>query len=148
MSLNSGLRSPYYRIGGLVFFGRMLDKIRLNGAGKLPEDYAKNVGKGFDMRCAEHLGLPYETIVKRTLEGGTDEEILAWCRGNGAKRSELEVEMWNCFIMKRGWRDSASDIIKRRIAEDSLEGKPIETFFDLIDYDEGRDPGATQPWKV
>jgi hypothetical protein len=148
MSLNSGLRSPYDRVGGLVFFGRMLDKIRLNAAGRLPADYSKNVGKGFDMRCAEHLGVIYDEIVKRTLEGGTDEEILAWCRAKGGPRTEIQVEMFNSFLMKRGWRDNASDIIKRRIVEDGLTDKPIETFFDLIEYDEGRDPVATQPWRV
>lgn len=148
MSLNSGLRSPYERVGGLVFFGRMLDKIRINASGMLAPDYNRNVGKGFDMRCAEHLGVPYEDIVKRTLEGGADEEILAWCRERGGPRSEIQVEMFNSFLMKRGWRDSASDVLKRRIAEDGLAGKPIETFFDLIEYDEGRDPAAIQPWRT
>lgn len=148
MSLNSGLRSPYDRTGGLVFFGRMLDKIRLHAAGRLPADYGKNIGKGFDMRCAEHLGVIYDEIVKRTLEGGTDEEILAWCRAKGGPRTDIQIEMFNSFLMKRGWRDNASDIVKRRIVEDGLTDKPIETFFDLIDYDEGRDPVATQPWRV
>src|SRR3954462_15604043 len=32
-----GLRSPSEQVGGLVHFGRMLDKIRLAAAGKLPE---------------------------------------------------------------------------------------------------------------
>jgi gluconokinase len=143
-----GLRSPYDRVAGLVYFGRMIDKIRLHAAGTLPEDYHKNVGKGFDMRCAEHIGLPYDVIVKRALEGGTVEEVLAWCRENGAPRSEFEIEMWNCFLLKRGWRDSASDIVAKRIGEYGITGKPAETFFDLLDYDEGRDPHATQPWKV
>jgi gluconokinase len=143
-----GLRSPYDRVVGLVFFGRMLDKIRLHAAGKLPADYSRNVGKGFDMRCAEHLGVIYDDIVKRTLEGGTDEEIFAWCRAKGGPRTDIQVEMFNSFLMKRGWRDSTSDVLKRRIGEDGLTDKPIETFFDLIEYDEGRDPAATQPWRV
>jgi hypothetical protein len=33
-----GLRSPSVMVGGLVDFGRMLDKIRLAAAGKLPAD--------------------------------------------------------------------------------------------------------------
>jgi hypothetical protein len=148
MSINSGLRSPYDRIGGLVYFGRMLDKIRLHAAGRLPADYHKNIGKGFDMRCAEHLGVIYDEIVKRTLEGGTDEEILAWCRAKGGPRTEIQIEMFNSFLMKRGWRDNATEVLKRRITEDRLTDKPIETFFDLIEYDEGRDPVATQPWRV
>jgi len=33
-----GLRSPSAKVGGLVYFGSMLDKIRLHAAGKLPSD--------------------------------------------------------------------------------------------------------------
>jgi gluconokinase len=106
----------------------MLDKIRLHAAGKLPADYSRNVGKGFDMRCAEHLGVIYDDIVKRTLEGGTDEEIFAWCRAKGGPRTDIQVEMFNSFLMKRGWRDSTSDVLKRRIGEDGLTDKPIEGF--------------------
>ena len=34
----------------------------------------------------------------------------------------------------------------QRIAEYGLTGRPIETFFDLNDYDEGRDPVSMQAW--
>ena len=44
----SGLRSSYERVGGMVFFGRMLDKIRVHARGELPPDY--NRGTGFDER--------------------------------------------------------------------------------------------------
>jgi len=47
------------------------------------------------------------------------------------------------------WRQSALTRggIQQRVIESGLQGKGIETFFDLIEYDEGRDPAATQPWK-
>lgn len=34
-----GLRSGYEEVGGICFFDRMLDKIRLHAAGQLPTDY-------------------------------------------------------------------------------------------------------------
>jgi len=34
----SGLRSCYAKVGRFVYFGRMLDKIRLHAAGRLPAD--------------------------------------------------------------------------------------------------------------
>jgi hypothetical protein len=34
-----GLRSLYEKVGGIVYFGRMLDKIRLHASGRLPEGY-------------------------------------------------------------------------------------------------------------
>jgi gluconokinase len=45
------LRSPSEKIGGLFYFGRMLDKIWLHAKGELPSDYHENLGKGFDEKC-------------------------------------------------------------------------------------------------
>lgn len=39
-----GLRSPYAKVGRLVYFGRMLDKIRFHAMGKLPPEYETNLG--------------------------------------------------------------------------------------------------------
>ena len=49
-------------------------------------------------------------------------------------------------MMKRGWRDPGADILAQRIAESHLEGKPIMTMFDYLDFDEGRDPVAAKSW--
>jgi Domain of unknown function (DUF5069) len=46
-----GLRSPSEKVGGLFYFGRMLDKMRLHARGKLPADYHENLGKGFDEKA-------------------------------------------------------------------------------------------------
>jgi hypothetical protein len=40
-----GLRSCYDKVGRLIYFGRMLDKIRLHAAGQLPPDYVENLGE-------------------------------------------------------------------------------------------------------
>jgi gluconokinase len=148
-----GLRSPYAKVGRLVYFGRMLDKIRLHAAGTLPADYQDNLGDAkpgmFDTRCCEFLRVSYADIRRRTLEGGTDEDLLAWVERRGSRRADGECEVWNAFLMKRGWHDHPDSVkrLRRRIEECGLAGKPIETFFDFIDYDEGRDPGATRPWE-
>ena len=39
MAAVDGLRSAYAKVGGLVYFGRMLDKIRLADENKLPAGY-------------------------------------------------------------------------------------------------------------
>ena len=141
-----GLRSNYDQTGRLVYFGRMLDKIRLHAAGQLPADYQANLGKGFDARCLGFLGVDHTALAARTLQGGTNEEILAWCHERGGARSDDQCAWWNSFMMKRGWRDEASGHLQKRISEFGLTGKPIETFFDLNEYDEGRDPVGTQAW--
>jgi gluconokinase len=143
-----GLRSPYSKVGPLVYFGRVLDKIRLHAAGKLPADYIANLGKALDGRCMAFLGVDYEDLKARTLAADlTDEQILAWCHARGGPRTEEQFEVWNGFMMKRGWRDAGAGILAKRIAESKLEGKPITTMFDYLDFDEDRDPIAVRAWE-
>jgi hypothetical protein len=145
-----GLRSPYAKVGRLVYFGRMLDKIRLHAIGKLPPEYQTNLGdaqpKLNDGRCCRFLGIEYQALVARTLEGGTDEEILAWAHAHGTPRTDEECDIWNRFMTKGGWRDDRSARLQQLVAEYGLVGRPIETVFDLFDYDEGRDPATEKPW--
>jgi len=147
-----GLRSCYAKTGRLVYFGRMLDKIRLHAAGRLPPDYVANLGDTgeptfFDARCCRFLRVAYAGLRERTLAGGTDEEILAWCHEKGGARTDEECEIWSMFLSKRGWRDRAAALLRQRAAELGVGDKPVVTWFDLIDYDEGRDPAAERPWE-
>ena len=41
-----GLRSCYAKVGRLIYFGRMLDKIRLHAAGRLADEYHAQLGDG------------------------------------------------------------------------------------------------------
>jgi len=145
-----GLRSVYAKVGRLVYFGRMLDKIRLHAAGKLPADYVANLGEEkfntLDGRLCRFLVLRYTALRDRTLAGGTDEEILAWAQAKGTARTDEECHIWNRFIVKLGWRDERSAVLPERILAAGLTGKPIETIIDHIEFDEGRDPVATQAW--
>ncbi len=143
-----GLRSPYLKVGRLVYFGRMLDKIRLQAAGRLPAaDYAANLGKGFDGRCCNFLRVNYDDLKARTLTGGTDEELLTWAHERGGARTDEECEVWNGFMCKRGWRDAGAEVLAKRIKESALEGRPVTTMFDYLDYDEGRENAADRPWE-
>jgi hypothetical protein len=134
-----GLRSPYETVGGLYHFGRMLDKIRLHAAGKLPADYIPNLGTGFDGRCCQFLGIDYKNLVERVKQGGTDEEIFQWSMANGRKPATPEFDVINGFMSKSGWRDAGSARLVQRLAEASLSHRTdIQTFFDFIDADEDR----------
>ena len=144
-----GLRSPYAKVGRLVYFGRMLDKIRLHAAGALPvADYVPNLGEGFDARCCAFLRIAYADLKARVLAGDlSDDQLLAWAEQRGTPRSDEDCETWNGFMMKRGWRDAVADRLRQRVAESGLESKPIMTMFDYIDFDEGRDPVAARAWE-
>jgi gluconokinase len=133
------LRSPYAKTGGIVYFARMLDKIRLHAKETLPADYIANLGAGFDLRCVQLLHVPYEAVVSRTAEGGEDDAVLAWCFEQGRRPSQDEIEIWNEFMRKRGWNDDGSARLKERLAEAGFADRTdVQTFFDYIDLDEGR----------
>ena len=134
-----GLRSPSVKVGGIVYFGRLLDKIRQHAKGQLPSDYQANLGRGFDSSCTKFLRIDYNRLMDRVKEGGSDEEILQWCFGNGSRPSDDEVYVWNEFMRKRGWNDELSEILKRRKKEAGMAGRSeIQTMFTFIDADEGR----------
>jgi hypothetical protein len=135
--------SDYCETNGLVYFARMLDKIRLHAAGKLAEGYFVGVEDPtfFDARCTRFLGVNYDQLVERTLRGGSDEEILEWCFARGRRRSEEEIQIWNAFLLKRGWRDEASEDLaaaKKRAGWEDRDD--IQTWVDLHDAEEGRSP--------
>ena len=146
-----GLRSCYAKVGRLVYFGRMLDKIRLHAAGRLPAEYIANLGDSqlqtLDGRCCRFLGVPHDQIKARTLEGGDDGAILAWVEARGTSRTDEECHMWNRFLVKLGWRDERSHVLPQRILNSGLTGKLIETVVDHIEFDEGRDPVAERAWE-
>lgn len=135
-----GLRSPHDKVGGLVYFGRMLDKIKLHAQGKLPSDYHQALGGGFDGRCCAFLGVKYEDVTARVKLGGEDQDILEWCFENGRRPATEEIDAWNDYLRKRGWRDDASKRLAERKKESGFAHRDeIQCFFDYLDADEGRD---------
>lgn len=138
-----GLRSPAEKVGGLVYFGRMIDKMRLAAEGKLPAAWEAKRGDGtrgtFDWRCCHLLRIRYSDLEAEVLAGGkSDEELLEWACAGGRRPDEEEIEVWNGFMAKRGWRDSGTPFLHQRLAELGLPPGTVETMFEFIDLDEGR----------
>ena len=144
MSNVSGLLSPYDQTGGMVYFARMLSKIRLHAKGELPQEYVDFLGpceNSFDWRCSLFLGVDYDSIVERTLQGGSDEEVLEWAFQHGRGPTVQDIQLWNGFMTKRGWKDEASDRLRFRCEEAGFGPElGIETMFQFLDIDEGRTP--------
>jgi gluconokinase len=135
--------SDYRETKGLIYFARMLDKIRLSAAGRLPPGYFLGVEDPthFDARCTKFLGVDYHELVARTLRGGSNEEILDWCFAHGRTPGEEEILVWNAFISKRGWRDASSGDLKAAKERNGWEDRnDIQTWVDLHDAEEGRTP--------
>ena len=132
-------KSPAETVGGIVYFGRMVEKIRLLAAGELHPDLHANLGKGFDERCVDFLGVKYDALRDKVLEGLDDGQALEWCFNSGVRPTEEQIEVWNGFMSKRGWNDEVAEILARRKKESGFESRDeIQTMFQYIDADEGR----------
>ena len=96
--------SDYRETKGLIYFARMLDKIRLNAEGRLAPGYFLGVEDPtfFDARCTRFLGVDYDELAARTLQGGSDEEILDWCFARGKKPGEEDILDLECVYLQTG----------------------------------------------
>jgi hypothetical protein len=138
--------SDHIETKGLIYFARMLAKIRLHAEDRLAPGYFVGVDDDptlFDARCTRFLAVNYDELVERTLKGGSDEEILEWCFERGRRPSEEEISIWNAFLRKRGWRDEASADLQAAKERSGLADRDdIQTWVDLHDAEEGRTPSA------
>lgn len=140
---NTFPRSPYDRVGGLVYLPRLLDKIRLRLRGELPPDYHANLGRGFDLRFCEFLEVAYENLVARVEAGDDDAQVLAWCGLNGRRPTDAQIHMWNEFLRKCGWNDDYTPRLRSRLEGLGMSDRgDVQTMFDLLEVDEGRPPGG------
>ena len=96
-TLIPGLRSPFEQVNGLVYFGRMLDKMRLAAAGELPPDWDAARGTkhktSFDSRCCRFLQIDSAVLEAETLKRDkTDAELLVWAFQCGQQQTETKLE--------------------------------------------------------
>ena len=134
-------KSPKEMTKGMIYFPRMLDKIRRHARGELPEEYHKNLGipRSADGACCNFLRVHYRDLRERVLQGGSDEEILEWCFEKGRRPNEFDIRMWNSFASKLGWRDVATAVLDEAKKKAGISDRAdIDTIPDFIDFDEGR----------
>jgi hypothetical protein len=134
-------RSAYDQTSGLVYFARMLDKIRLQAAGELGRDYLAHIGKAMDLRTCVFLHVDYAALAERVRAGASDAEAWAWCAQQGHALSEIDLLVYNGFSTKRGLRDEVSAELEQFKAASGLADRTeIQTFFDYFEVDEQRRP--------
>jgi hypothetical protein len=131
-------RSPYERLGGYVHLPRLIDKARLHGKGLLDGYNYKTVG--FDKHLLAFLKLDPDAFEKAATESEDDAAVLDWIQQNSATHTPDEIEEWNQAMISRH-PDTA--VKKARflhfLKEAGGEGRSdIGTYFDLIEFDEGR----------
>jgi hypothetical protein len=133
--------SPKEMTKGMMYFPRMLDKIRLHVRGGLHEDYLKNFGavRTLDSACCNFLRIHHRDLCERVKQGGSNEEILEWCFEKGRRLNQGDLVVWNAFASKLGWCDFATPNLEEAKRKHGLADRDdIVTIPDLIDFDEGR----------
>ena len=131
-------RSPYERLGGYVHLPRLIDKAKLNSRGLLNGYNYKTVG--FDKHLLTFLKLNPDAFEEAATRLDDDDAILEWVLKNGAQHSPDAIDHWNETMIARE-PDTAAK--KARFLHFLKEAggevrKDIRTYFDLIEFDEGR----------
>jgi hypothetical protein len=131
-------RSPYERLGGYVHLPRLIDKARLHRQGLLDGYNYKSVG--FDKHLLAFLKVDPDAFEKAANELEADAAVFAWVLENAVRHTAEEIEQWNQAMISRH-PDTAEK--KARFVHFLKEAggagrKDIRTYFDLIEFDEGR----------
>jgi hypothetical protein len=108
-------KSPKETTRGMMYFPRMLDKIRLHARGELHEDSHRNFGslRTADSACCNFLPVHH--------------------------LNEGDLLVWNGFVSKLGWRDFATPTLEQAKKKAGIfDRDDIATIPDLIDFDEDR----------
>lgn len=131
-------RSPYEKLGGYVHLPRLIDKAKLHRQGLLNGYNYKTVG--FDKHLLAFLKLDPDAFEEAAHRLDNDAAILKWVTQNGVRHEEEAIEQWNQAMISRH-PDTAAKKARflHFLKEAGGEGrKDILTYFDLIEFDEGR----------
>ena len=131
-------RSPYEKLGGYVHLPRLIDKAKLHRKGLLDGYNYKTVG--FDKHLLSFLKLDAEAFEEAVNRLDDDAAILKWVQENCAKHSVEAIEHWNQAMVSRHPDTAAKKARFTHFLKESggAGRKDIRTYFDLIEFDEGR----------
>lgn len=131
-------RSPYEKLGGYVHLPRLIDKAKLHRQGLLKGYNYK--ATGFDKHLLTFLKLDGDAFEEAVNRLGDDEAILNWVRESGVKHPPEAIEQWNEAMISRHPDTAAKKVrFAHFLKEAGGDGrKDIRTYFDLIEFDEGR----------
>jgi len=139
MDLMKGVpKSPYEKLGGIVFLPRAIDKGRADLAGKLGEYISRT---GFSARLFEFLGIPADEFVEALRERPTDEAVWAWVSKRMTARTKAEIEEFNQTMVNltpqtpEAWERFRTHLAKMGQSQRT----DITRQFDRLDLDEGRE---------
>ena len=134
-------RSPYEKLGGLVFLPRTIDKGRADLAGTLG-DYISRTGRS--QRLYAFLGVTADEFVEALRDRPTDDEMWEWLATRMPPRNPEEIADFN----RQMWQSTPEDACDTWTWDQFWEffnemgqghRRDITRHFDRLDLDEGRE---------
>ena len=131
-------RSPYEKLGGYVHLPRLIDKAKLQRKGLLDGYNYKTVG--FDKHLLNFLKIEGDAFEEAVHRLESDDAIFSWVQKSCVKHSNEEIEHWNQAMISRHPDTAAKKARFSHFLKQSggAGRKDIRTYFDLIEFDEGR----------
>jgi Domain of unknown function (DUF5069) len=131
-------RSPYEKLGGYVHLPRLIDKAKLHRSGLLDGYNYKTVG--FDKHLLAFLKVDGDAFEEAVHRLETDDAIWKWIQENGAKHAPESISQWNEAMISRHPDTAAKRARFTHFLKEAggAGRKDIKTYFDLIEFDEGR----------
>ncbi|MDQ8197016.1 DUF5069 domain-containing protein [Pelagicoccus enzymogenes] len=132
------LRLPTEKLADVYHLARFIDKVRLQQAEKLPEDYQSSYCNpaGLDGLFFKAFQMEAKTLVQKIASARDDQEIAEWFR---SQTSSKQREKWNAFAVDLGRPGTALGerfkqvrAVKYPDLPDDWEG----TVFEAIAHDE------------
>ena len=131
-------RSPYEKLDGYVHLPRLIDKAKLHRRGLLKGYNYKTIG--FDKHLLAFLKLDPDAFEKAANDLEDDDAILRWVHENGKSHPPEAIEEWNQAMISRHPDTAAKRARFLHVLKEAggAGRKDIRTYFDLIEFDEGR----------
>ncbi|MES2309496.1 MAG: DUF5069 domain-containing protein [Verrucomicrobiota bacterium] len=123
----------------MVFLPRLIDKCRLYPTGKLAGYNYLTVG--FDKNVLEFLCIDPKEFESAVQQMKTDEEILSWLKGtlgSGWPTQNAINEMNERMVRRMPDTQEKLNSFQKSLKAAPSAKRKVETYFDLIDLDEGR----------
>ena len=134
-------RSPYDKLGGIVFLPRSIDKGRAELAGTLGEYVARHGRSG---RLFKFLGISAKDFIEALRDRPTDEDVWAWVAEHMTPRTPEEIaefnqQMWTAEPEDGTDRWTWAGFRKYLAKCGQAHRTDITRHFDRLDLDEGRE---------
>jgi len=125
---------------GWMHLPRLIDKIRLQQAGKLHPDYQPNFCKGFDGRWLEAAGVDAQKFIEVVRNSVTDGEVCDWVLKNVKQPDSVKAAHRERMLNypKKDDAEMQARLKARKEAAGMANRDDIQTFVDFIDADEKR----------